>query len=76
MDYGFPAACMIYETAGQDLLTLNDQTGYYNQSTGLYENKDLFSNHSIQKKYGLATTQPPHFSGLVYFGRFITFILI
>ncbi len=28
MDYGFPAACMIYETAGQDLLTLNDQTGY------------------------------------------------
>lgn len=28
MDYGFPAACMIYETAGQDLLTLNDQIGY------------------------------------------------
>ena len=28
MDYGFPAACMMYETAGQDLLTLNDQTGY------------------------------------------------
>ena len=28
MDYGFPAACMIYETAGQDLLTLNDQNGY------------------------------------------------
>ena len=28
MDSGFPAASMIYETAGQDLLTLNDQTGY------------------------------------------------
>lgn len=28
MDYGFPAACLIYETAGQDLLTYNDQIGY------------------------------------------------